>query len=213
MFSHDISCVVNKWRQAPAGSSIPAVYTHTHTRRQAGKAGAQTSLLSLLVGGLFVLIPSGDEADKHTAENSQARSHSIPLLEFSVYFSPSKRIRRVRNSGSVLGEGRLGAAWWGWSPAFPAGSKPKGGHSQLGTGKGPWLWIPSSCRKPSVEVGIHSRRRRGAGGISMVLSAVPRLRQSPGTSGLGASKQRNEVCSPRREVKPLSFRPALFSSC
>lgn len=121
MFSHDISCVVNKWRQAPDGRAWDhpsLLYTHTHTRRQAGKAGAQTSLLSLLVGGLFVLIPSGDGADKHTAENSQARSHNIPLLEFSVYFSPSKRIKRVRNSGSLLGEGRLGAAWWGCSPAL-----------------------------------------------------------------------------------------------
>lgn len=145
MFSHDISCVVNKWRQAPdgqaRGSSIPAVYTHKYTWRQAGKAGAQTSLLSLLVGGLFVLIPSRDGADKHTAENSQARSHNIPLLEFSVYFSPSKRIKRVRSSGSLLGEGRLEPAWWGCCAApldhgppprlFLEGLNPKGVTASL----------------------------------------------------------------------------------
>lgn len=120
---------------------------YTHTRRQRGKAGVQTSLLSLLVGGLFVLIPSGDRADKHTAENSQARSHNIPLLDFSVYFSPSKRIKRVRNSGFLLlGEGRFGSAWWGFTqlpqmleppvPFLGVGSKPKGGRSQLITGEG-----------------------------------------------------------------------------
>lgn len=90
----------------PVPEIVGGVYTHT--RRQGGKAGVQTSLLSLLVGGLFVLIPSGDGADKHTAENSQARSHNIPLLEFSVYFSPSKRIKRVRNSGFLLLGGDLG---------------------------------------------------------------------------------------------------------
>lgn len=100
----------------PVPEIVGGVYTHT--RRQRGKAGVQTSLLSLLVGGLFVLIPSGDGADKHTAENSQARSHNIPLLDFSVYFSPSKRIKRVRNSGFLLlGEGRFGSAWWGCYPA------------------------------------------------------------------------------------------------
>lgn len=35
-----------------------------------------------------MLIPSGDGADKHIAENSQARSHNTPLLAFlCVFFS------------------------------------------------------------------------------------------------------------------------------
>lgn len=56
-----------------------------------------------------MLIPSGDRADKHSAENSQATSHNIPLLGIAVCFSPSKRIKGVRNSGVLLlGEGSLG---------------------------------------------------------------------------------------------------------
>jgi len=108
----------------PVPGILGGVYTHT--RRQRGKAGVQTSLLSLLVGGLFVLIASGDGADKHTAENSQARSHNIPLLHCSVYFAPSKRIKRVRNSGFLLlGEGRFGSAWWGcYSAPSDAGAPP-----------------------------------------------------------------------------------------
>lgn len=77
---------------------------------------------------------------------------------------------------------------------FPGGSNPKGGHSQLGTGERPWLWIPSSCRKPRLEVGIHSRSSFEELEAFLWLSQLSQgwchSQQSPGTSGLGASRQR-----------------------
>ena len=142
-----------------------------------------------------MLIPSGDGADKHTAESSQARSHNTPsLASLCVFFSPSERIKRVRNSGfPLLGEGR--AAWEMLPHSLLGGNGCTAGHS-------PALSGPSFAGSPEgrgAHTGSSCWDLRGFCAHLCRPETFPytALRAGGSQGRVLLSKERCESCSPQ----------------
>ena len=168
---------------------------HTHTWSQGGKAGAQTGLLSPPVGGLFVLIPSGDGADKHTAESSQARSHNSPsLASLCVFFfsiREDKESEKFRLSSAGGREGSVG-------DAAPLPSRGEWMHSGAQPGAvGSFL-----CRKPRGKGSPHRQLLLDLRGFCAHLCRpetfpYTALRAGGSQGSVLLSKERCESCSPQ----------------
>lgn len=157
-----------------------------------------------------MLIPSGDGADKHTAENSQARSHNIPSLALlCVFFSiqedkESEKFRLYSAGGrepwvSVGDAAQLPSRGYGCTvghspvlsgPSFAGNPEGRGAH----TGSSCWD-LRGFCAHPCCPetISLHSPLCRGLSRQRVLLSKerceilLPAAQQPSPSSGKGCA--------------------------